>query len=877
MKLFALFTVLSLLFLTCSQNLPSTVDSESSGSAQINMNFEDGDDPAQNPFDSTDTLTLVLTAEGHVPVRQIIAANKINGRSVTKTFSSLSAQKTWTCDVQVKDEPGTIIYSGTTTFEVKPNETQLIPLQLSCHKIRRKSQEDIKETFIFNTNLSKMTNEWLSQYSIEISRKKLIHFLNKQQFVNNFREARDGSIISIEYRNGLRAVVIFGKPGTFSFPGNGTGTTMSVSVNIGNTHYNRNQEREFVYNKVSSGTDIRVQQRRDESVSLQKLLQIGKYGFVHIATHGGIDPDGSIQFFLSGQDYRSKDSAAMKWYSERRIVPEIISGKWAVMPSFYDVAQCPDFDSSFVILSFCESMKQSVSFYEKFLAKSAASVVGWKGYPEIKYARKAIYTLLSVMIDSGMSADDACVFVNASLAGGRHDDSLDIAGSTPGSAFTLQVTIDPPGSGTVSRSKEAEFYRYGEKVTLVATPIAYYWLYNWSGDANSEQCTITVTINKNMSVTAHFFKPQIWGWGDNQYGQIGDATFAERHIPVPVGNGGGNSFVTDIKEVTGSYLNTYFIKNDGSAWACGANYSGQIGDGTTTDRNIPVKLPGLVNVSRIEHELALKNDGTVWTWGGDSSTPVQVAGPGGIGFLENIIDISAKSNHALVIRNDHTVWAWGANYEGGEIGVNSSAQYFLTPVQVHGPYNQGFLTNIVSVKTGFYHSLALRDDGTVWAWGNNGGGYLGDNTTINRPYPVQVLGPGGVGYLTDVVAISTYGECFAVKSDGTVWAWGPNDHGQLGDNTTIERHAPVQVVGPGGIGFLTDVKAIANGWLHTVVLKNDGTVWAWGHNGYGQIGDNTTTQRSTPVQVLRPDGKGYLTGVKKITSGQDHVVISLND
>lgn len=151
----------------------------------------------------------------------------------------------------------------------------------------------------------------------------------------------------------------------------------------------------------------------------------------------------------------------------------------------------------------------------------------------------------------------------------------------------------------------------------------------------------------------------------------------------------------------------------------------------------------------------------------------------------------------------------------------------------------------IRIAAGYAHTAALKSDGTVWTWGNNRYGQLGDGTTIDRTTPIQVKG------LTDVIAIAAdspsksvfTGHTVALKSDGTVWTWGWNAGGQLGDGTTIGRTTPVQVKN------LTDVVAIAAGQGHTVALKRDGTVWAWGYNGYGQLGDGTTTTRTTPVQV----------------------------
>ena len=225
------------------------------------------------------------------------------------------------------------------------------------------------------------------------------------------------------------------------------------------------------------------------------------------------------------------------------------------------------------------------------------------------------------------------------------------------------------------------------------------------------------------------------------------------------------------------------------------------------------------------------------------------------------IAIAAGSYHTVALKSDGTVWTFGDNYYGQLGDGNSGGDYSSydpgidsnTPVQVVGPGGSGFLTDIIAIAAGWYHTVALKSDGTVWAWGSNGNGRLGDNTTIERHMPVQVHGEGDIGFLTDIIAISAgWKHTVALKSDGTVWAWGYNGYGQLGDGTTTDRHTPVQVHGEGDIGFLTDIITISAGGWHTVALKSDGTVWAWGYNLYGQLGDGTTTERHTPVQALLP-------------------------
>ena len=342
----------------------------------------------------------------------------------------------------------------------------------------------------------------------------------------------------------------------------------------------------------------------------------------------------------------------------------------------------------------------------------------------------------------------------------------------------------------------------------------------------------------------------VWGWGEDNDGQLGRGGVASPLSPqsVPAQTG-----VSGISTAVAGAWHSFGLGLDGSVWAWGLNNYGQLGDGTITNRSLPVPVSSLTGMAAIgagrRHSLGVKLDGTVWAWGDNEAgqlgtgttnttpnpTPVQVPGLSGVTAVNGATD----GNYSLALKSDGTVWTWGSN-AFGQLGDGTTTNR-STPVQVSS------LTGVVAIAAGAAnsteegHSLALKADGTVWAWGRNSSGELGNGTTTDRTTPVQVTG------LTGVVAIAGgYGHSLALKSDGTVWAWGTDLYGQLGDgaNTTLGHQTiPVAVSG------LTGVSAIAAGWGHSLALKADGTVWAWGYNVEGSVGDGTFINRSSPVQV----------------------------
>jgi alpha-tubulin suppressor-like RCC1 family protein len=288
-----------------------------------------------------------------------------------------------------------------------------------------------------------------------------------------------------------------------------------------------------------------------------------------------------------------------------------------------------------------------------------------------------------------------------------------------------------------------------------------------------------------------FTQGNLWSWGLNNNGQVADNSITNRSSPVQIVSGGNNW-----KQVAGGYFSSYGIKTDGTLWCWGSNASGRLGDNTITSRSSPVQTV---------------MGGTNW---------VQVAS-GGL--------------FAAAIRSDGTLWLWGYNSRG-QLGDNTVVDK-SSPIQTIT-----YSADWKQVACGYSHTAAIKTDGSLWCWGYNSYGQLGDNSNvISRSSPVQTVA-GGSNW--NSIASSFYNN-FAIKTDGTLWCWGQGQNGQNGTNSTVNISSPVQTVAGG-----TNWKQASGYGYNAGAVKTDGTLWMWGNNFYGELGDNTIIHRSSPIQTI---------------------------
>ena len=364
----------------------------------------------------------------------------------------------------------------------------------------------------------------------------------------------------------------------------------------------------------------------------------------------------------------------------------------------------------------------------------------------------------------------------------------------------------------------------------------------------------------NFQSTFVNYADLVWTWGCNSYGQLGDNTLTSKSSPVSVVGG-----FSDWCQISAGSSHTAAVRTGGSAWAWGGNPQGQLGDNTTTDRSSPVSVVGgfcdWCQISAGQyHTAAVRTGGSAWAWGSNSSgqlgdnttttrsSPVSVVG----GFCD-WCQISTGQNHTAAVRTGGSAWAWGSN-SSGQLGDNTTTTR-SSPVSVVGGFSDW-----CQISGAYRHTAAVRTGGSAWAWGNNSYGRLGDCTTISRSSPVAVV--GGFSDWCQISAGATH--TAAVRRGGSAWAWGRGDSGQLGDNNSLSRSSPVSVVG--GFSDWCQISAGRGGFgVHTAAVRTGGIAWAWGRNSEGQLGDNTTTGRSSPVSVV-----GGRSDWCQISAGQRH-------
>ena len=371
-------------------------------------------------------------------------------------------------------------------------------------------------------------------------------------------------------------------------------------------------------------------------------------------------------------------------------------------------------------------------------------------------------------------------------------------------------------------------------------------------------------------------------WGTGNSGQLGDGGSANSSTPVPVG---GGTPLTGIRQITTGDSHTCASLTTGQGRCWGGNSFGQLGVGlffVTNSAPLTVGAP-LTGIAQMDvggfGSCAVSRTGIPSCWGNndegqvgdgsfdDRSSPSVVAG------FSGATQVAAGSNHTCVVLANRAAQCWGGNVSG-QLGINSTVNSAnRNTVQAVG--GGAVLTNVVQISSGSGHTCAVLVSGVARCWGLNASGQLGDGTTTSRLTPVAV---GGANPLTGVVQIvaGSFHTC-AVLSTGQVRCWGANSNGQLGDGTLTDRFIPTAVRAVGGGAALTGATSVAAGSDHTCARLAVGQARCGGFNGDGQLGDNTTTRRTTPVNVQAVGAGSSLINIVAVSAGSGHTCAVLTN
>lgn len=336
-----------------------------------------------------------------------------------------------------------------------------------------------------------------------------------------------------------------------------------------------------------------------------------------------------------------------------------------------------------------------------------------------------------------------------------------------------------------------------------------------------------------------------YAWGSNADGELGNDSTFDSPYPRPVMMPTGVSFT----KIVAVYTSAFALGTDGTWYAWGYNASGQLGIGSTDNALVPTPVVTPTGVSfttiapQYDATIALGSDGKAYGWGDNSlnqlgnggtanaltATPVTM--PTGVTFTA----AASGSSHTIALGSDGKTYGWGYN-AFGQLGDNSTA-IGNVPTPVHTPSGVALTKVFAADQTSF----GIGDDGITYAWGSNASGQLGDGTTTNHTTPT----PTAVG-LTFASIWGGSGFTYGETADGTLYAWGSNAYGQLGDGTTNPHLSPVALTIPDA----TSVSEVSAGHLHGAAIRADGTIYTWGWNAAGQLGDGTTVDKHAPEPLL---------------------------
>ena len=390
----------------------------------------------------------------------------------------------------------------------------------------------------------------------------------------------------------------------------------------------------------------------------------------------------------------------------------------------------------------------------------------------------------------------------------------------------------------------------GETTPPIAPDIAGYTFIDWSGSYwNITENRIIKALYEINSYSISYVT------FDNYYAPLND-------IPLNAGE--------NIIQISLGYYHSVALTSEGRIFTWGYNYYGQLGDGTTTDRSIPTEITSQFNlwpgetITQVSlgsgHSSAITTSGRIFAWGrndfgqlGDGTTtnksvPTEITCQFSLLPEETIVQVSFGHSHSSAITSNGRIFTWGKNYYG-QLGDGTTIDK-STPTEITSQFSLLKDETIFQVSLSYYHSSAITSNGRIFTWGSNSFGQLGDGTTIDKSVPTEITQqfPLSEKETLTQVSLGDY-HSSAITSEGRIFAWGYNSSGQLGDGTTTNKSTPTEITSQFGLLLEETIAQVSLGVVHSSAITSSGRVFTWGDNGYGQLGDGTIIDKSIPTEI----------------------------
>jgi uncharacterized repeat protein (TIGR02543 family) len=363
---------------------------------------------------------------------------------------------------------------------------------------------------------------------------------------------------------------------------------------------------------------------------------------------------------------------------------------------------------------------------------------------------------------------------------------------------------------------------------------------------------------------------RIYLWGLNSNGQLGDGTTTDRNIPTEITSRFSLAAGDKITSLSLGFYHSSALSTTGRVFMWGLNSNGQLGNGTTANRNVPTEITSRFSLAAGDriislslgagHSSALSAMGRVFMWGYNSNgqlgngttanriVPTEITSRFSLAAGDRIISLSLSGIHSSALSTTGRVYLWGFN-QYGQLGDGTTIDRNV-PTEITSRFSLAAGDKITSLSLGVFHSSALSTTGRVFMWGDNREGQLGNGTTTDRNVPIQITSRFSLTAGDRIISLSLgAGHSSALSATGRVYLWGLNSNGQLGNGTTTDRNVPTEITSRFSLTAGDKITSLSLGVLHSSALSTTGRVYLWGLNSNGQLGDGTTTDINTPVVI----------------------------